>query len=134
MLQVDAQQEEMLTWQDRWYQNKKVQNVVSQSRMMGKVKANIKIKLKDPNEQDEESSKAAAASTGEEGGAASSKEPAQKPTVEELPEMIGSMEEYATLVGKSVDEIEKEAEEVESSEEEEDGEDDPLWGAILGKK
>ena len=129
LLQVDAQQEEMLTWQDRWYQNKKVQNVVSQSRMMGKVKANIKIKLKDPNEQDEESSKATAAT--EEGGA-SSKEP-QKPTVEELPEMIGSMEEYATLVGKSVDEIEKE-EEAESSEEEEDGEDDPLWGAILGKK
>ena len=130
LLQVDAQQEEMLTWQDRWYQNKKVQNVVSQSRMMGKVKANIKIKLKDPNEQEEESSKAAGSA--EEGGASSSKEP-QKPTVEELPEMIGSMEEYATLVGKSVDEVEKE-EEAESSEEEEDGEDDPLWGAILGKK
>ena len=51
-----------------------------------------------------------------------------------MPEIIGSMEEYATLVGKSVDQIEKEESAESSAEEEEAEEDDPLWGAILGGK
>ena len=43
--QVDAQQAEQETWADRWYQNKKVQKVVHDSKIYSKVKANIKTKF-----------------------------------------------------------------------------------------
>ena len=48
-----------------------------------------------------------------------------------LPEIAGSMSEYAKLVAKGTEEENKVESAAESSEEEEG--DDPLWGAIMGK-
>ena len=42
--EVDKQQAEMETWADRFYQNKKVQNVVKSSNLLSKVKTKIKLK------------------------------------------------------------------------------------------
>merc|ERR1711953_42563 len=53
--QVDAHQAEQETWADRWYQNKKVQKVVQDSKIYSKVKANIKTKFVKPIDAIEES-------------------------------------------------------------------------------
>merc|ERR1719357_1993535 len=161
--QADKHQEEMLTWQDRWHQNKKVQNVVKQSRIMSKVKAGIKIKLNPTSEEGVPSP------GGGEGDDKSNPPPDAPPTEEtpdlealkkhgivpkeelkkmvtgageasvqsgssskaNLPEIAGSMAEYAKLVAKGTEEENKVESAAESSEEEEG--DDPLWGAIMGK-
>ena len=138
--QVDKQQEEMegLTWADRWYKNKNVQKVVQHSQLMSKVRSNIKIKLKDPESVAEQisgnSGKGSPSSSTISASASQSKEG-------EVPEaMVGSMEEYAKIVGKTaeqleqeqLEELDKDSEENESDEEGE-GHDD-LWGAIMGKK
>ena len=79
--EVDKQQAEMETWADRFYQNKKVQNVVKSSNLMSKVQK--KIKLKGFNLGDGAKDK-----EGEDSGATSSTGEAKKePTNEELPKV-----------------------------------------------
>ncbi|XP_059092229.1 trichohyalin-like [Tigriopus californicus] len=118
---VDRQQEEMesLTWADRWYQNKKVQKVVKDSKMMSRVRTQIKLKdfkLPPPTEDQEEDGTA---------------------KVKDLPNVIGSMEEYDKLLGKGLnDEALKQPLALKSNEDDESDEDenDDLWGAIMGDK
>lgn len=119
---VDRQQEEMesLTWADRWYQNKKVQKVVKDSKMMSRVRTQIKLKefkLPPPNEV-----------KGEDG----------TPKVKDLPNVIGSMEEYDKLLGKGLNEEQRQHQQLTSKSNEEDesdeDENDDLWGAIMGGK
>eukprot|EP00095_Tigriopus_kingsejongensis_P009127 maker-scaffold595_size129005-snap-gene-0.19 protein:Tk09127 transcript:maker-scaffold595_size129005-snap-gene-0.19-mRNA-1 annotation:"glutamic acid-rich protein" len=117
--EVDQQQEELesLTWADRWYQNKKVQKVVKDSKMMSKVRTQIKLKeFKLPPTE----------------GPSSNADNA--PKVEDLPNVIGSMEEYATLMGKNASEDPSEGAESKQDEgdEEESDENDELWGSIMG--
>ena len=106
----------------RWYQNKQVQKVVKDSKIMGKVRTQIKLKdfkLK-PNM--------------EEGASDADSEKKKNPTNEELPKIIGSLDEYAKIVGdpKGASEDKKESEEEEDSEDDGGGEDGDLWGAIMG--
>ena len=116
----------------RWYQNKQVQKVVKDSKIMGKVRTQIKLKdfkLKPTTSEDKKD-------CSEDGGDASK---SKKPTNEELPKIIGSLDEYAKIVGgsaKGQGDPEKKAPEskAEESEEESDseGDDGDLWGAIMG--
>ena len=79
--EVDKQQAEMETWADRFYQNKKVQNVVKSSNLLSKVKTKIKLKGFNLGEgaKDKE---------GEGSPAAASAEEAKKePTNEDLPKV-----------------------------------------------
>jgi hypothetical protein len=113
--EVEKQQEEMesLTWADRWYQNKKVQNVVKNSKIMSKVRSQIKIR-------DLKAKPAAEVSAAEH--------------FEELPKIIGSMEEYAQIVGKTTKEIDEAlVKRREESDEESEDENDDVWATILGK-
>jgi len=148
--QVDKEQEEMdnLTWADRWYQNKDVKKVMKHSQLMSKVRSNIKIKLKDPEGLADQitSGSSSGPGTTENISAPSidlsnSLPLARETTISEgkLPEnIIGSMDEYAKIVGKTPEQLEKEQLEeldkqsdVEETDEDEGNEDD-LWGAIMG--
>merc|ERR1712218_404530 len=107
--EVDAAQElEQMTWQDRYMKNKKEKETEAAPG------------VSDP---------APSASS----GSADAKDPAA-----DKESVIGSIEEYASLVGTSVSKLadtKYEAPEVEASEEEEedsDNEGDDLWGAIMG--
>merc|ERR1719270_1317266 len=134
--EVDAAQElEQMTWQDRYMKNKKVKDVVEKSQLLSKVKN----KLKEDNKKEKEQESAPgvsdppAASTTT---TTTSKDPAEE-TGSNKESMIGSIEEYASLVGTSVSKLadtKYEAPEVEPSEDEEesDNEGDDLWGAIMG--
>ena len=120
-----------LTWYFRWYQNKQVQKVVKDSKIMGKVRTQIKLKdfkLKPSTTTDEVQPTAA-----KEDGSGSGSE--KKASNEELPKIIGSLEEYAKITGNANqnnrDEAKEDASEDES-ESEEEGEDGDLWGAIMG--
>ena len=150
--QVDKQQEEMdnITWEDRWYQNKNVQKVMKHSQLMSKVRSNIKIKLKDPDGLAEQIS--IPESSGEiNAGKISSNSSSEISTPDitqneqidsgSVPKQItGSMEDYANIVGKTAQDLEKEQLEdldkesdIDESDEDE-GKDDDLWGAIMGAK
>ena len=82
----------------RWFQNSKVQKVVKDSKMQSKVRTSIKVKLNKPVVGPNP------ATTGDD-SAASGANPDTKNeaggTDDSLP-VIGSMEEYAKIVGKSV--------------------------------
>ena len=99
--------------------------------MHSKVRTSIKVKL---------NTKAAEISCEEGSSAAGKSEDADKHSDASLPTVIGSMEEYAKIVGKSVEAIEDERVDPDlaggdSSDEagdEEEEEDDGLWGAIMG--
>ena len=143
--QVDKQQEEMegLTWADRWYQNKQVQKVVQHSQLFSKVRSNIKIKLKAADglaDQITNVSPSGSANLGSDSpvaGVASTSEPGSTEDIlanDEIPAtIIGSMKEYAKIVGKTTEQIEREQLEevekhsdVEESDEEGEGGDDDL--------
>jgi len=130
--EMDAAQElEQLTWQDRYMKNKRVKDVVSSSKMFSKVKNKLKLE-KNEKEQD-----IVPGSDMEDASEVKIKETA-KPvaTNSELPGMIGSLEEYASLVGKKVSQLAEskyEPPEVESSDDDSEEEGD-LWGAIMGGK
>ena len=124
--EVDAAQElEQMTWQDRYMKNRKVKDVVEKSQLLSKVKNKMK---EDKKEKEQE-----APGLTDPPAVADKKEGKQE---EEENSMIGSIEEYANLVGKSVSKLAEtkyEAPEVEEEEEEEsDNEGDDLWGAIMG--
>lgn len=111
------------TWKERWLNDNRIKQVYSSSKILSKVKKKIK-----DQEQKERDDKARV----EEETAA-----AEAEVQEEEPQgVIGSIQEYASLIGKSVKEMKDaqyevpEESESEGEEEEEDGED--LWGAILG--
>ena len=98
--------------------------------MLSKVRTSIKVKLNTK----------AAENTGEVSSNAGKSEDADKHSDAALPAIIGSMEEYAKIVGKTVEAIEDRRVDPDlagagSSEEEEgddEEEDDGLWGAIMG--
>ena len=150
--QVDKQQEEMdnVTWEDRWYQNKNVQKVMKHSQLMNKVRSNIKIKLKDPDSLAEQIS--TPESSGEiNAGKVSSNSSSEITTPDNTQnetsdsgslqkQITGSMEDYANIVGKTAQDLEKEQLEdldkesdIDESDEDE-GKDDDLWGEIMGAK
>ena len=149
--QVDRQQEEMdnITWEDRWHQNKNVQKVMKHSQLMSKVRSNIKIKLKDPEGLADqistsnipESAIPANTSTPSSVITTSDNTPKEDTGEEkEAQQITGSMEDYANIVGKTAEDLEKEQLEdldkesdVDESDEDE-GNDDDLWGAIMGSK
>merc|ERR1719410_180194 len=131
--EVDAAQElEQMTWQDRYMKNKKVKDVVEKSQLMSKVKN----KLKEDSKKEKETESAPGLSDPP-AAATSSNDPPDE-AANNKGSMIGSIEEYASLVGTSVSKLadtKYEAPEVEASEEEEedsDNEGDDLWGAIMG--
>ena len=105
--------------------NRKVKDVVEKSQLLSKVKNKMK---EDKKEKEQE-----APGLTDPPAVADKKEGKQE---EEENSMIGSIEEYANLVGKSVSKLAEtkyEAPEVEEEEEEEsDNEGDDLWGAIMG--
>ncbi len=123
--EVDRQQEELenMTWADRWFQNKKVQKVVKDSKMMSKVRTKIKLKE---------------FKLGGESSSNSPKQQQQDPAAKELPKIIGTYEEYSQILGKKgaggdddeKDPQDRDRDSVDESEEEEDD----LWGAIMGSK
>lgn len=135
--EMDAAQElEQLTWQDRYMKNKRVKDVVSSSKMFSKVKNKLKL---EKTEKEQE----VAPGTFEESVSEEKIKEAAKPAAAnpELPGMIGSLEEYASLVGKKVSQLAEskyEPPEVESSDDESEGEhaeeEGDLWGAIMGGK
>lgn len=133
---VDQQQEELeagLTWADRWYRNKKVQKVVKDSKIMSKVRTKIKLKefkLKPPP-----------AAPGEQEGADGAGGSSTVASNEELPRIIGSIEEYKRILGRpdegDVGDYPKAAAAAAAAghadeSEESAGEEDELWGAIMG--
>ena len=131
--EVDAAQElEQMTWQDRYMKNKKVKDVVEKSQLMSKVKN----KLKEDSKKEKETE--AAPGVSDPAPSASSSSADAKDPAAAKESVIGSIEEYASLVGTSVSKLadtKYEAPEVEASEEEEedsDNEGDDLWGAIMG--
>jgi len=153
--EVDAQQEmENMTWADRWMKNKKVKHVVQSSKMMSKVKIKMKEKIKSTNpalQSEPEPSKDDATSSGQVASPAAShsedsndaktagKQQARpRPTNNELPGMIGSLEEYANIVGKTVSQLADakyeppEVSESESEDEQPAEDEGDLWGAIMG--
>merc|ERR1740123_1396279 len=124
--EVDAAQElEQMTWQDRYMKNRKVKDVVEKSQLLSKVKNKLKEDKKVQEAAPGASEPAMASSNAEK-------------EAEKEGSMIGSIEEYASLVGKSVSrlaETKYEAPELEPSDEEEedsDGDGDDLWGDIMG--
>merc|ERR1711936_279717 len=110
--EMDAAQElEQLTWQDRYMKNKKVKDVVEKSQLLSKVKNKLK---EDKKEKEQE-----VPGLTDPPAVADEKEGKQE---EEENSMIGSIEEYANLVGKSVSKLAEtkyEAPEVEEEEGEE---------------
>jgi len=129
--EVEAAQElEALTWQDRYVMNKKVAAVVSSSKMISKVREKQKMEKQLNKTQSKESQP-----SGSQGGVGE----VPKSKVEALPGMIGSLEEYASLVGTTVGKLQESRyvpPEVSDSEDEESDEGVPgegdLWGAIMG--
>merc|ERR1712098_647967 len=135
--EVDAAQElEQLTWQDRYMKNKKVKDVVEKSQLMSKVKNKLKEEQKKEKEQEGAPGASESASATSAEGETSKDDGGKE---KDKGGMIGSIEEYANLVGTSVSKLadtKYEAPVVEAEEEDEDeesdNEGDDLWGAIMG--
>ena len=118
--------------------NKKVKDVVEKSQLMSKVKNKLKEEKK--NEKEGENAPGTSDSTPVTSeNPDKPKEDLGKSKEKDEGGMIGSIEEYATLVGKSVSKLAEtkyeapvvEAED-EDEDEESDNEGDDLWGAIMG--
>jgi len=112
------------SWRERWLENQKTSEVYKSSKLLSKTKAKIKqIEQEKARQLEEEAERMA-------------EEEQEQPKKEESNEIIGSIHEYANLMGKSVKQLaaaKYEPPEEESSSEESDQEDDGnLWGAILG--
>merc|ERR1711953_1403494 len=126
--EVDAAQElEQMTWQDRYMKNKKVKDVVEKSQLLSKVKNKLK---EDKKEKEQEAAPGLA-------DPPAVPEKKEEKSEEDKSSMIGSIEEYASLVGKSVSKLAETKYEVpeveeEDEDEESDNEGDDLWGAIMG--
>merc|ERR1711963_42745 len=88
---------EALTWQDRYVMNKKVAAVVSSSKTISKVREKQKIEKQLNKPQSSVDNQQPSGSRG--------LKEATKGNVEALPGMIGSLEEYASLVGTTVGKV-----------------------------
>ena len=124
--QVDAHQAEQETWADRWYQNKKVQKVVKDSKIYSKVKANIKTKFVKPIEAIEESLRPGTSAKDLKAEAIRRKLN-KNPQNTALP-VIGSLDEYSKI--KTSEPLETKSD---SSDDDSSDEGDGLWSAIMGK-
>ena len=124
--QVDAHQAEQETWADRWYQNKKVQKVVQDSKIYSKVKANIKTKFVKPIEAIEESLRPGTSAKDLKAEAIRRKLN-KNPQNNALP-VIGSLDEYSKI--KTSEPLETKSD---SSDDDSSDEGDGLWSAIMGK-
>ena len=113
------------TWKERYIQDFKTREVYTSSKILSKTKQKLKqLEAEKAREKEEQE--------------AEEKETVEEVTSEEPQGIIGSIQEYASLVGKSVKQLaeakyeppeESESEDEEDSAGEEDGN---LWGAILG--
>ena len=117
---------------------------------MSKVRSNIKIKLKETEGLSEQinssevtmssSSENASPSVGMSSSAELSKSEKHTPGAKASDNIVGSMDEYAKIVGKTAEQLEKEQLEelekhdIEEDSDEDDDNDDDLWGAIMGKQ
>ena len=119
--EMDALDESMMTWADRWYADKKVQKVVQDSKMMSKVRKKTQVAMNNKPK----------------------KVAPEAPVKEsELPKIIGSMEEYKKLTneppapGQSTESGANDLKDPESDndhdEDDDEDEDSELWGAIMG--
>jgi len=111
------------SWRERWLENQKASEVYKSSKLLSKTKAKIKqIEQEKARQLEEEAERLA-------------EEEQEQPKKEESNEIIGSIHEYANLMGKSVKQLaaaKYEPPEVSSSEESDQEDDGNLWGAILG--
>ncbi len=118
--EVDRQQAEMETWADRWYANKKVQSVVKSSKMMSKVRTQIKLK---------------------EFKLAGGKKPdAAATATDDLPKVFGSTSDYDAIAPTGASSSTSKAPAASASaataadsDSSDDGGEDDLWGDIMGK-
>lgn len=111
------------TWKQRWFQDYKTKQVYTSSKILSKTKQKMKLLEKERKREEE-----ADAEEEEKKEAAEAAEPQG---------VIGSIQEYASLVGKSVKQLAEakyDLPEVSDSESEDSGgdEDGNLWGTILG--
>ena len=97
---ISTSTEQMVFFSIRWFQNSKVQKVVKDSKLQSKVRTSIKVKLNKPvasgSDQPIEQNPAGSSSSNPD-----SKQ-GNEGCDEALPSVIGSMAEYAKIVGKSV--------------------------------
>jgi hypothetical protein len=131
------------TWKERWLRDTRTRQVYTSSKLLSKTKHKMKlIKAVEAAESQQQMAAGAAGGGGdphqategdEEGGGGARRGGREQQGI------IGSIEEYASLVGKSVHQLadaKYEVPEVSESEGEESGhsgeEGDSLWGAILG--
>ena len=129
------------TWKERWLKDTRTRQVYTSSKLLSKTKHKMKMISKaaaaesQQQLQGEEAQVSEQLGDGEEGGGGGGKK-----NKREQQGIIGSIEEYASLVGKSVHQLADAKYEVpeasESEGEKESGESgeegDSLWGAILG--
>ena len=126
-------QAEQETWQERWYQTRKVQKVVQDSKIYSKVRTNIKIKLKPEDAESPPVQEFPGTSAKDLKAEALRRKAANKnPQNKDLP-LMGSVDEYSKLPKNPAENKESSSEES-ADEEEEEGEGDGLWSAIMGKK
>lgn len=162
--ELDAQQElEKMTWEDRWNSDQKMKEVFTSSKLVSKAKMKMKVSMgtsgadeskkgvtKADTDKPKQVDSAATASTQAVKDALpvtdtakdnEDKPPtansAEKPTVTDLPGLISSVDEYATILGKTptqlLDDKNQPPELSESEGEESPAEDEgDLWGAIMG--
>ena len=110
------------TWKQRWFQDYKTKQVYTSSKILSKTKQKMKQLEKNKVRELEEAEVA---------------EEERKDAETEPQGIIGSIQEYASLVGKSVKQLAEakyDLPEVSDSESEDSGgeEDGNLWGTILG--
>merc|ERR1740128_1519619 len=123
---VEEKVEEENTWKQRWLLDEKIQQVYLSSKLLSKTKQKMKALDEDLRKRVEEEIEEEEMRKEEE-----------KVKEEETQGVIGSIQEYASLVGKSVKQLAdakyEPPEESESEEESDaDDEDGNLWGAIMG--
>eukprot|EP00088_Acartia_fossae_P005050 TRINITY_DN1220_c0_g1_i1.p1 TRINITY_DN1220_c0_g1~~TRINITY_DN1220_c0_g1_i1.p1 ORF type:complete len:400 (-),score=185.90 TRINITY_DN1220_c0_g1_i1:188-1360(-) len=137
---VDAQQElDKAAFDERWKNDEKMKEVFTSSKLVSKAKMKMKLAAggggaSSSTQQEtkkEESEKKANTEKKDE-------ESKEESNVDALPDMIGSMNQYAKILGKSVTELNEEkfqpppAEASDSEDEEGSDKEGDLWGAIMG--
>jgi len=165
--EIDVAQElDQMTWEERWKNDQKLKEVFTSSKLLGKAKMKMKVSMSGADDKKQESKPASAAASVSETREQANKEekseeglnissakadtppPAQPAkqaqeaenddeTNKDMPGMIGSVDEYATILGKTTKQLAQEVfqpPEVSESEGEESPAEDEgdLWGAIMG--
>jgi len=149
--ELDAAQElTQVTWEDRWKKDQKLKEVFTSSKLLGKAKLKMKMSMSGSEEKKSDSKsevKEDATSiitesvTKDADNATKETEKLEDddPCGKDLPGMIGSVDEYATILGKTAKELTVTEEKFQPPEvSDSEGEDSPvedegdLWGAIMG--